>query len=671
MSLSLLPSLKDPKLFSVRCKIGSEREAAVCLMNKHLSLRGTKEELNIFSASALDKFPGYIFIEAHRDFHVKEAIKGIKILNISKVKPIPVKEVTQVFMPDASKMPHIEIGQFARIKKGLYEGDLCIIENLDDNSKRVKIKLVPRLTSGSVAADVMDEQDGRAGFDSGANFDAKKLELRPPQRLFSESEFPEAKYIEGRNRSVKVFHYKGLRFENGLLSKTVLINNLEFKDVIPSLEEIQMFQKGETDKESKDRIMERAKRTIEESKIAIKNLQKGDKVKIVQGDLKGITGQVIEVTEEHIKVMPDLEIAKEPIVFLPNEITKLFVPGDNVEILTGKYKGITGMIAKVDGNIAHVISQDNKDDMEVLVTNIKYSSSVNTTQRDNTTLSMKEMTNRNNFVKHDLVILNDNKTVGVITSVLKDSVAIIDSEGYAKTVPKIQVLNKLNPQGHTKNSYNQDIYPKCIVRVNEGLHKGKSAVVKHVYNDILFLYDQNYNQNSGIYVERVNNCYLLGSTVYDNTKMMARFNNPNLAKVQNDLNDAALPAQSLVEEKRQVKARQDPKTRRVNLIGQTKAISKGAYKGFSGMIQSLTGDMVKIELQAMNRCITVPLDYLNIDPIEREGYSSNLRKLLVMKFSAKRQSISLQTLHSTSIPLLTIQEATNFLINFRVKRLRT
>ncbi len=594
------------------------------LMNKYFSLKGSKEEINIFSASSLDKFPGFIFVEAHRDYHVKEAIKGIKTLNISKVKPIPVKEVTQVFTPDASKIPTVQVGDFARMKKGLYAGDLVVIDEVDDSAKKVKIKLVPRLTPGSANPDGLDDVDAKQAGEAGV--DGKKNILRPPKKLFSAEDFPESKPLDGKKRGIQVYAYRGLRFENGLLVKTIFINNLELKDVIPSLEEIQMFQKGENKKEAKDMLLERAKKTIEESKLALRNLEKGDNVKIIQGDLKGVTGTVIEVTGEHIKVMPDLSITKEPIVFLPNEITKMFVPGDNVEILNGKYKGITGTIAKIDGNVAHVISQDNTDDMEVLVSNIKYSASVNTTQRDSTTLSLKAMNNRNNIQKHDLIILNDNKTVGVVISVLKDSISLIDSEGYTRNVPKLQVLNKLNPQGHTKNNHNQDIYPKCVVRVNDGLHKGKTAVVKHVYTDSLFLYDSSLNTNSGIFVERVNNCYLIGSSVYDNTKMMARFNNPTLQKAQQEMSDMSMP-QNPLEDKAKIKAKQDPKTRRINLIGQTKSIAKGAYKGMCGMIQSLTGDMVKIELQAMNRCITVPLDHLNIDPIERESYSSNLRTI--------------------------------------------
>ena len=51
----------------------------------------------------MDKFVGCIFVEAHRDFHVKEAIKGLKVLNINSVEVMPVKEITTIFSPDPSK----------------------------------------------------------------------------------------------------------------------------------------------------------------------------------------------------------------------------------------------------------------------------------------------------------------------------------------------------------------------------------------------------------------------------------------------------------------------------------------------------------------------------------------------------------------------------------------
>ena len=50
------------------------------------------------------------------------------------------------------------------------------------------------------------------------------------------------------------------------------------------------------------------------------------------------------------------------------------------------------------------------------------------------------------------------------------------------------------------------------------------------------------------------------------------------------------------------------------------------------MIQSLTENKVKVELQAKNKCITVPLDYLNIDVAERDSYITNRSKIPLFNF---------------------------------------
>ena len=356
-----MPSLKDPKLFSVRCKGGSERETAISLMNKMLALRGTKSELNIFSASALDKFPSHIFVEAHRDFHVKEAIKGLKNLNINTVKIIPVKEVTQVFSPDPTKQPSLEVSQFVRIKKGIYAGDLAVVLDFDDGYKRIKIKHVPRLIS--LNRDEYDELDKEAL--------ARSKKMRPAKRFFNPEEYPEAKALDSKKRGAQVWAYDNKRFENGLIVRTIWLKNLKTDNVVPTLEEVDMFKKSEVTKEGRDSIFERAKKTIEESKKFVRNLEKGDKVRIVQGDLKGLKGVVTEVTEGQVKVLPDLDMVNEPVLYMPNEIVKIFNVGDHVQILSGKYRGISGNIIKVDENVAHIISEDNKEEMQVLINDIK------------------------------------------------------------------------------------------------------------------------------------------------------------------------------------------------------------------------------------------------------------------------------------------------------------
>ena len=576
-----------------------------------MALQGTRNEINIFSASALDKFPGHIFVEAHRDFHVKDAIKGLKNLNINTVKIIPVKEVTQIFQPDPTKQPSLEVGQFVRLKKGLYAGDLAMVVGSDESYRRIKIKMVPRLYSGSYN-DEVTEQEGEGE------------KMRPPKRFFNYDEFPSAKPA-GRDPHIQVYSYDGNRFENGLLIKTMWLKNLETKNVIPTLEETETFRRAENTKEGREEVMDRAKRAIEESKKHVKHLEKGDKVQIVQGDLKGLTGLVTEVNEDHVKVLPDVDLMNEPVQYMPNELTKVFEIGDHVEILSGKFKGVSGSIIQLRENVAHIISEDNKDEMQVLLSDIKYSANVVASQRGkrNTTTELK---------KHDLVILNDNRTVGILISVLRDGLLLLDTEGAVRSIKKIQVLNKLNPKGHVKNSYGQDLYAGCTVRVNEGAQKGNpkisnflgiSAIVKQVYSSKLFLFDRSRQQNSGIFVEHMNNCHFLGASSFDNTRMLARFNNPILQRVQED---QMMNTQNPLDDKPIQSRRQDPKSRRIGLIGKVKEITKGVYKGYSGMIQSLTENKVRVELQAKNKCITVPLDYLNIDVAERDSYITNRSK---------------------------------------------
>ncbi|GFZ09891.1 global transcription factor group A2 [Actinidia rufa] len=83
---ALLPSVRDPKLWMVKCAIGREREAAVCLMQKSLD-KGS--ELQIRSAIALDHLKNYIYVEADKEAHVKQVVDVDNVRQRVTVKLIP------------------------------------------------------------------------------------------------------------------------------------------------------------------------------------------------------------------------------------------------------------------------------------------------------------------------------------------------------------------------------------------------------------------------------------------------------------------------------------------------------------------------------------------------------------------------------------------------------
>lgn len=66
-SISVLPSVKDPKLFLVKCDPGKEDESVWLLMKRYLSKQSSKEEkLFITSVFTTPASKGYIYIEAFR-----------------------------------------------------------------------------------------------------------------------------------------------------------------------------------------------------------------------------------------------------------------------------------------------------------------------------------------------------------------------------------------------------------------------------------------------------------------------------------------------------------------------------------------------------------------------------------------------------------------------------
>ena len=68
---SLLPGVKDPNLWTVKCKIGEEKATVIGLMRKAIAQQYTDEPLQIKSAVAVEGLKGYIYIEAFKQTHVK------------------------------------------------------------------------------------------------------------------------------------------------------------------------------------------------------------------------------------------------------------------------------------------------------------------------------------------------------------------------------------------------------------------------------------------------------------------------------------------------------------------------------------------------------------------------------------------------------------------------
>ncbi|PQP97861.1 putative transcription elongation factor SPT5 homolog 1 isoform X1 [Prunus yedoensis var. nudiflora] len=293
---ALLPSVRDPKLWMVKCAIGREREAAVCLMQKYID----KPELQIRSAVALDHLKNFIYIEADKEAHVREAI-------------------------DLSR------DTWVRMKIGTYKGDLAKVVDVDNVRQKVTVKLIPRIDLQAIA----NKLEGREVV--------KKKAFVPPPRFMNIDEARELHIRVERRRDPMTGDYfeifNGMLFKDGFLYKAVSMKSISSQNIHPTFDELENSGnpgrmvmeillgdlknlKGWVEKVEEETVhirpeMKELPKTLAiNEKELCKYFEPGNHVKVVSGTQEGSTGMVVKVeqhvliilsdiTKEHIRVFAD------------------------------------------------------------------------------------------------------------------------------------------------------------------------------------------------------------------------------------------------------------------------------------------------------------------------------------------------------------------------------
>jgi transcription elongation factor SPT5 len=72
--------VSDPRLWQVRVKRGLERQVCMSLINKSIDFARKGHPLAILSTTSNENVEGYIYIEAFKEIHVREAVKGLSAI---------------------------------------------------------------------------------------------------------------------------------------------------------------------------------------------------------------------------------------------------------------------------------------------------------------------------------------------------------------------------------------------------------------------------------------------------------------------------------------------------------------------------------------------------------------------------------------------------------------
>ena len=334
----LIPGVRDPKIAMVKCKVGfaffhikagKEKDIIFNLTRKYLCLESSSNAIKIYSVFYRNGIPGYIYVEGDNLENIQEAIQGVMNVYGNTVKIVPVNEMTQC-LTIKSKEKELVVGSWIRVRRGKYAGDLGQILNID-SAENVTVKLVPRL-------DIFGE------------LKRKKMEQRPPAKLFNYRDFESNREFEARDGG---YYYQNDFFtKEGYLEKLMKVISIQTEKVNPSLEEVTAFSGGIVEEGADDVALLGAV-----ASATVEDFQIGENVEVIVGELKNVKGTVESIQNGVITIMPDASFGfNEPIPFPASELRKKFEVGDHVKVASGIYKGVTGLVINVDNNVTSILS---------------------------------------------------------------------------------------------------------------------------------------------------------------------------------------------------------------------------------------------------------------------------------------------------------------------------
>lgn len=580
-----LPTVKDPNLWMVKCQIGFEKVAALQLMRKFIAYENKEDDpgpLQIKSVIALDAVKGYVYIEAYKQTHVKQAIEGINNLRLGMHKQtmVPISEMTDVLRV-VKEQPKIKRDQFVRLKRPLlYKGDLAQVDYIDAASNSVCLRLKPRI-------DYTKKRGTMKGTGTEKESGKRTRPKRPAPKLFD----PDAiRAIGGEITSDGDFQiFEGNRYRRGLLYKIFPLDAIIVDGVKPTLNELESTEEHGLDQAELQLGAEK------ETKFA-----PGDKVEVAEGELIHLQGKVLAIDGSRVTMLPNHAELKDPLEFPASELRKCFHEGDHVKVIDGRYEGDTGTIVRTDEKNAILLSDLSMDEIKVLIRDLQLCP-------DRAT----GVDSLGHFNYGDLVQL-DAQTVGVIVRLEKENLQILTQQGRVRPFKSQAVTKKSesNKKAVALDKDNNPIQVKDQVTVVDGPFKGKTAVVKHIYRTWAFLHCKAVIEYGGMFVCKTRLLQVVGSTAnrslttgFANPGMNAGFMSPRIASPhhpsagRNEPGGNMLAPSAFGGRDRQSAA----------LIGRTIRIVKGSYKGHIGIVKDAIQNNARVELHSDCRTITVSM----------------------------------------------------------------
>jgi len=142
--VELLPAVGSSNLWIVKVKLGEEKNATMQLMRKCIAFSNANDPLHINSIVSPDILKGKIYVEARKKTNVERLIQGVSAVISNNISMVPVKD-----MPDALRvtkaLPDLQSDDYVRLTRTIYKGDLAQVDWIAVIENKVCLRLLPRI----------------------------------------------------------------------------------------------------------------------------------------------------------------------------------------------------------------------------------------------------------------------------------------------------------------------------------------------------------------------------------------------------------------------------------------------------------------------------------------------------------------------------------------------
>lgn len=585
----LLPTVNDPSLWMVRCQMGQEANAVLALMRKYLFLKNKGDPISILSAVYQNGIKGYIYVEAHKQSHVKKAIENLSYFTYgsNKQKMVPLNE-----MPDVLKVVKetilVEPDSWVRIRRGEYRNDLAQVDSVDKVKNSVILKLIPRIN-------YCQNKEGEKKF------------FRAEAALFNVDKIRREGGVMTQD-GTGFYIYNGNKYKNGLLYKRFPVKSLIVTGVEPKLSELEKF-KLVSDLKNNDVSVTLNKSLNNLQSVSNSNsvFKVGDMVQVKNGELAKLIGHIVSISGDAINVKPQHKDLKDIIEFSPDNLLKYFVTGDNIAVISGENEGQNGIVVRVEDPYVIVFLNDSFSQVMVFSNNLR-----------KTTNRFSGVDSIGKFQVGDFIRIDSN-TIGYITKIQKESVEFLNQMGKINTT-KINTIQKYTPRrAYFKDKLNNSITIGSNVKVtNNEQYLNVSGQVKMLVFDSAFIYSPMIKQDRCMFTCKIKN--LIVESDNSSNHVMESLNTSNIVPMSPRLNNATNEEDARQHFNLTLRQNYDEKKDLKRIRGKTVRIINGPYKGYYGIVRDCTSLFARVELHTNSKTISVGISQIACEGDKRNSF---------------------------------------------------